>query len=51
MIHTLKQLILKYQEELRDAEIGSILHMTRGGVSSRISRLLKKLREEMEEHD
>lgn len=44
-------LILKYQEELRDAEIGSILHMTRGGVSARISRLLKKLREEMEEHD
>ena len=44
-------LILKYQEELRDAEIGSILHMTRGGVSSQISRLLKKLREEMEEHD
>ena len=44
-------LILKYQEELRDAEIGSILHMPRGTVSSRIGRLLKKLREEMEREE
>ena len=48
-------LILKYQEDLREAEIASILRIPRGTVSSRINRLLKRLREELtkeeSEHD
>ena len=37
-------LILKYQEDLPEAEIASILRIPRGTVSSRLSRLLKCLR-------
>ena len=37
-------LILKYQEDLPEAEIASILRIPRGPVSSRLSRLLKRLR-------
>ena len=40
-------LILKDQEDLREAEIASILRIPRGTVSSRINRLLKRLREEL----
>ena len=40
-------LVLKYQENLREADIASILHMPRGTVSSRINTLLKKIREDM----
>ena len=37
-------LILKYQEELPEAEIATILHIPRGTVSSRLSRLLNRMR-------
>ena len=37
-------LILKYQEDLPEAEIASILRIPRGTVSSRLSRLLNRLR-------
>ena len=37
-------LILKYQEELPEAEIAAILRIPRGTVSSRLSRLVKRLR-------
>lgn len=37
-------LILKYQEDMPEAEIASILRIPRGTVSSRLSRLLKRLR-------
>ena len=37
-------LILKYQEELPEAEIAAILRIPRGTVSSRLSRLLNRLR-------
>ncbi len=37
-------LILKYQEDLPEAEIASILRIPRGTVSSRLSRLVKQLR-------
>ena len=37
-------LIMKYQENLPEAEIASILRIPRGTVSSRLSRLLKRLR-------
>lgn len=37
-------LILKYQEELPEAEIASILRIPRGTVSSRLSRLVRRLR-------
>ena len=39
-------LVLKYQEDLPEAEIASILRVPRGTVSSRLSRLLNRLREE-----
>ena len=44
-------LILKYQENLREAEIASILHLPRGTISSRLSRLLDRLREEMKKEE
>ena len=44
-------LILKYQENLREAEIASVLHVPRGTVSSRLSRLLDRLREELKEEE
>ena len=37
-------LILKYQENLPETEIASILRIPRGTVSSRLSRLLNRLR-------
>ena len=37
-------LILKYQEELPEAEIAAILRIPRGTVSSRLSRLVNRLR-------
>ena len=37
-------LILKYQEDMPEAEIASILRIPRGTVSSRLSRLMKRLR-------
>lgn len=40
-------LVLKYQENLREAEIASILKIPRGTVSSRINTLLGRIREEM----
>ena len=40
-------LILKYQENMRESEIASILHMPRGTVSSRINTLLKKIGQEI----
>lgn len=40
-------LILKYQENLREEDIASVLHMPRGTVSSRINTLLKRLKEEI----
>ena len=40
-------LILKYQENLREKEIASILHIPRGTVSSRIITLLKRIKAEL----
>ena len=40
-------LVLKYQENLREADIASILHIPRGTVSSRINTLLGRIREQM----
>ena len=40
-------LILKYRESFREAEIARILHIPRGTVSSRLTRLLNRLREDM----
>ena len=40
-------LILKYRENFREAEIARILHIPRGTVSSRLTRLLNRLREDM----
>ena len=37
-------LILKYQEDMPEAEIAAILRIPRGTVSSRLSRLVKRLR-------
>ena len=48
-------LILKYRENLREAEIARILRIPRGTVSSRLNRLLGRLREDLTregtEHD
>jgi RNA polymerase sigma-70 factor (ECF subfamily) len=41
-------LVLRYQENLREADIASVLHIPRGTVASRLNTLLKRLREEME---
>ena len=40
-------LVLKYQENLREADIASILNIPRGTVSSRINTLLGRIREQM----
>ena len=40
-------LVLKYQENLREADIAEILQIPRGTVSSRINTLLGKIREQM----
>ena len=40
-------LILKYQENLREKEIASILHIPRGTVSSRIFTLLKRIKADL----
>ena len=40
-------LILKYQENMREKEIASILHIPRGTVSSRIITLLKRIKAEL----
>lgn len=42
-------LILKYQENLREKEIASVLRLPRGTVSSRLSRLLERLRKNLRE--
>ena len=44
-------LILKYRENLREAEIASVLHIPRGTVSSRLSRLLDRMREELKKEE
>ncbi len=44
-------LLLKYDEELQEKEIAMVLHIPRGTVSSRISRALKILREEMSKEE
>lgn len=44
-------LILKYQENLREADIASILHMPRGTVSSRINTLLGRMKAELTEEE
>ena len=44
-------LLLKFDEELQEKEIAMILHIPRGTVSSRISRALKILREEMSKEE
>ena len=40
-------LVLRYQENLREADIASILHMPRGTVSSRIRTLVRRIGQEM----
>ena len=40
-------LVLKFDEGLHEKEIAQIMHMSRGTVSSRISRALETLRKEM----
>ena len=40
-------LVLKFQENLREADIASVLHIPRGTVSSRINTLLGRIREQM----
>ena len=44
-------MILKYRENLREAEIAQILHIPRGTVSSRLNRLLSRLREDLTGED
>lgn len=44
-------LILKYQENLREKEIASILHIPRGTVSSRTITLLKRIKAELLEEE
>ena len=44
-------LVLKYQEDLPEAEIASILRVPRGTVSSRLSRLLAQLRSDIRKED
>ena len=44
-------LLLKYDEELQEKEIAMVLRIPRGTVSSRISRALKILREEMSKEE
>ena len=44
-------LILKYQENLREKEIASILHIPRGTVSSRTITLLKRINAELLEEE
>lgn len=44
-------LILRYQENLRDEDIASLLHIPRGTVSTRITRALRMLRIEAEEEE
>ena len=44
-------LILKYQENMREKEIASILHIPRGTVSSRIITLLKRIKAELLEEE
>ena len=44
-------LILKYQEDLPEAEIASLLRIPRGTVSSRLSRLLNRLRADVLKED
>ena len=40
-------LILKFRENLKESDIASILRIPRGTVSSRLSTLLRKIREQM----
>ena len=40
-------MILKYQENLREKEIASILRIPRGTVSSRINTLIRKIRKDL----
>ena len=40
-------LVLKFQENLRETDIASVLHIPRGTVSSRINTLLGRIREQM----
>lgn len=44
-------LILRYQENLREEDIASLLHIPRGTVSTRITRALRMLRIEAEEEE
>ena len=44
-------LILRYQENLRDEDIASLLHIPRGPVSTRITRAFRILRIEAEEEE
>lgn len=44
-------LVLRYQENLREEEIASLLHIPRGTVSTRIHRALRMLRIEAEEEE
>ena len=41
-------LVLKYQENLREADIAAILKIPRGTVASRVNTLLGRIREQME---